>query len=107
MDTATTNKSNKTVGNDFNDLNKKFDDIETKKQEQAKEIIDKIKLPHEKTIQENLVNIREIIYVLFNLIFNLKNPFPFIFKSPDNYFGTSIIFIIIGLLLIILNIFFI
>ena len=99
----TTNKSNKNVGNDFNDLNKKFDDIETKKQEQDKEIIEKIKMPHEKTVQENLVNMREIIYVLFDLIFNLKNPFPFIFKSPDNYFGTSIIFIIIGLIFIILS----
>ncbi len=103
MDNNTTNKSDRNINTNFNELNKKFDEIEIKEKEREKELIKKIQMPHEKTIQENLLNIREIIYVLFDLIFNLKNPIPFIFNSPDNYFGISIIFIIIGLIFIILS----
>ncbi len=100
----TINKSDRQIGNQFNDINKKFDEMDKQRDEKEQETIEKIKMPHEKTIQDNLVNIREIFYVLFDFIFKFKNPIPFIFESPDRYFGTSIIFIIIGLLFIILSV---
>jgi hypothetical protein len=96
---------------DLKEFNKKFNDNEEKiKQEYKinKNIVknDEIiydKLPHEKPIEDVIINIRELFYKIIDMLYDKKNPIPYIFASADRQFAFSILIIIIGILLLLFS----
>jgi hypothetical protein len=111
----TTNKSDRELGSkfDINQFNKKFSDNEDKiKQEnvinKSKDIIrnDEIiynKLPHQKPIEDVIINIRELFYKILEMLLDKENPIPYIFASADRQFAFSILIIVIGTLLLLFS----
>jgi len=79
-------------------LNKSFDN----NNKQIDEIISDL-LPHEKPIEEIIINMRELFYVLLNKIIDLENPIPYIQSSPDRIFAFSSLIITCGTLLLLLS----
>jgi|UniRef100_A0A6C0EED1 uncharacterized membrane protein len=74
--------------NNFNDNNNYYIDI---------------KLPHEKSINENINNIYNLFIKIFNIIMMGNNPIPVIFSSADAIFGTIFIILIILIIIILLQ----
>lgn len=111
----TTNKSDRELGSkfDINQFNKKFSDNEDKiKQEnvinKSKDIVrnDEIiynKLPHQKPIEDVIINIRELFYKILEMLLDKENPIPYIFSSADRQFAFSILIIVIGALLLLFS----
>jgi polyferredoxin len=66
------------------------------------EIINNI-LPHNKSIEINIINLREMIHIILYKLINKENPIPYINSSPDNFFMFAILLIIIGTLLLLLS----
>ena len=105
----TTNKSNRELGNkfDINQFNKKFDDndkiIEQEKKFMKSDEIIENKLPHEKSIEDIIISIKDVFYKIIELLFNGKNPMEYIFSTPDRHFAFSLLLIIIGALLLLFS----
>ena len=111
----TTNKSDRILGNSFNinDFNKKFDENEKKiKEEYVINKSDDIKrndeiiydkLPHKKPIEDIIIDIRDLIYKIMDMLIDKENPVPYIFSSPDREFAFIIFVIIIGTLLLLFS----
>ena len=66
------------------------------------EIIQKL-LPHQKPIEEIIVNIRELFYKTLEMLINKQNPIPYIISTPDRYFSGSVFLIIMGTLLLLFS----
>ena len=66
------------------------------------EIIQKL-LPHQKPIEEIIVNIRELFYKTLEMLINKENPIPYIMSTPDRYFAGAAFLIIIGALLLLFS----
>jgi len=105
----TTNKSDRELGNkfDINQFNKKFDDNDKKfmKSDDINnndEIIE-TKLPHEKSIEDIIISIKDVFYKIMELLFNRENPMGYIFSTPDRHFAFSLLLIIIGALLLLFS----
>ena len=60
-------------------------------------------LPHKKSIEIIIINLREMIHIILNKLIKKENPIPYINSSPDRYFTCSILLIIIGTLLLLLS----
>jgi hypothetical protein len=60
-------------------------------------------LPHQKSMEIIIINLREMIHIILNKLINKENPIPYINSSPDRYFSFSILLIIIGTLLLLLS----
>jgi hypothetical protein len=109
----TTNKSNRELGNKFNikDFNSKFNDNE---QNIHKDNIINInlnnkdetivyKLPHKRPVEDIIISIRELFYIVLEMLLNKQNPIPFIFSTPDRHFAFAILLIINGTLLLLFS----
>lgn len=107
-----TNKSNRELGNKFDlgQFNKTFDENEKKIEAESKinlsqdmgkedEIINK-NLPHKKPVEDVIINMRDMFYVILEMLINKQNPIPYIFSSPDRHFAFACLLIIIGTLLL-------
>lgn len=111
----TTNKSNRELGNKFDlgQFNKTFDENEKKIETDTKlnlsndmrksdEIINK-NLPHKKPVEDVIINMRDMFYVILEMLIDKKNPIQYIFSSPDRHFAFACLLIIIGTLLILFS----
>lgn len=111
----TTNKSNREIGNKFDlgQFNKSFDENEGKL-EQATRLSssqDMMKsdesistnLPHKKPVEDLIVNMRNLFYLILEMLLDKQNPIPFIFSSPDRHFAFAVLLIIIGALLLLFS----
>ena len=79
--------------NKSNKLNKSFEgDIEKI-----------ILLPHQQSIENIIINIRDLIFVLFDMLENKKNPIPFLLSSDTRIFTFSLFLIIFGTLILLLS----
>jgi hypothetical protein len=105
----TTNKSDRELGNkfDINQFNKKFDDndkiIEQEKKFMKSDEIIENKLPHEKSIEDIIISIKDVSYKIMELLFNRENPMEYILSTPDRHFAFSLLLIIIGALLLLFS----
>ena len=111
----TTNKSDRELGSkfDINQFNKKFDDndkiIEQEKRFMKSDDINnndeiiETKLPHEKSIEDIIISIKDVFYKIMELLFNRENPMGYIFSTPDRHFAFSLLLIIIGALLLLFS----
>ena len=59
-------------------------------------------LPHEQTIENIIINMRDNFYIILDMVENKKNPLPFILSSDNRIFSFSLFLIIIGTLLLLL-----
>ena len=62
-----------------------------------------LQLPHQKPIEQLIINMRETIFVILETLINKQNPIPYINSNPDRFLSTSIILIIFGTLLLLLS----
>jgi len=112
---VTTNKSNRDINKQFDqkNFNKNFEEKEKEIEIELRinkstdifqnhQIID-TKLPHEKPIEDIIINIREMFYKILEMLIDKKNPIPYIFSSPDRHFSFAILLIIIGALLLLFS----
>jgi hypothetical protein len=60
-------------------------------------------LPHLKSIDIIIINLREMIHIILQNIIKKENPIPYINSTPDRFFTCSILLIIIGTLLLLLS----
>ena len=110
-----TNKSNRELGSKFDlgQFNKKFDENERKVETESKlnlsndmrksdEIISKT-LPHNKPVEDVIINMRDMFYVILEMLIDKQNPIPYIFSSPDRQFAFACLLIIIGTLLLLFS----
>ena len=115
VDYQTTNKSNRDINKQFDQkaFNKNFEDNEKIIEEEAKfryaddinqdhHIIDKI-LPHQKPVEDVILNIREMFYTILEMLIDKQNPIDYIFSSPDRHFAFAILLIIVGSLLLLFS----
>lgn len=90
----------------FNDEFEKNDVINLKKSKINKSLktdVEKIILPHQQSIEYIIINIRDFIFLLIDMIENQKNPIPFILASDSRIFICSLFLIIFGSLLLLLS----
>jgi hypothetical protein len=112
----TTNYSQRNLGNNFNipdsDINKNFDTEE--KDNQQKAILqknldfrkDEINLnirPHQRTIEEIVMGMREVFFKILEMLIDKENPIPYIFSSEYRQFDFTLFLIIIGSLLLLFS----
>lgn len=115
LDYVTTNKSNRDINKQFDqkNFNKNFEDNEENLQKESKlnksddmfqkhQIIDK-KLPHNKPIEDIIINIREMFYKILEMLIDKQNPIPYILSSHDRHFAFAILLIVIGALLLLFS----
>lgn len=62
-----------------------------------------IKLPHQQSIEEIIISIREILFTIIDMIDSKTNPIPFILSSDSRMFSFSLMMIIFGTLLLLLS----
>jgi hypothetical protein len=110
----TTNKSDRNINKQFDlrQFNKKFeeeypgDSINNPKDNNElideDDVVDKI-LPHQKPVQDILITIREMFYLVLEMLIDKKNPIPVLFSTPDRYFSAAIFLIVIGALLLLFS----
>lgn len=103
----TKNKSNRDINQQFDikQFNKQFEMNDRKKKNDPDyydEISDKL-LPHNKTIEDIIINISEIFYKTMDLLIDGQNPLPYLISTPDRFFASSIILLSIGILLLLIN----
>ena len=111
----TTNRSNRELGNKFDlgQFNKSFDENEGKidqsnrlnsSQDMGKsdESIS-TKLPHKKPVEDLIVSMRNLFYLILEMLLDKQNPIPFIFSSPDRHFAFAVLLIIIGTMLLLFS----
>ena len=61
------------------------------------------KLPHQKSIEIIIINLREMIHIILKKLINKENPIPYINSSPDRFFTCAILLIIIGVIFLLLS----
>jgi hypothetical protein len=119
----TTNKSDRNINKYFNEeqitIRKKLNNLDVQPEKNNYNISKKI-LPHEKSVsrsrseqarlnplglnvQDIIILIRDMIYKIFEMLVDRKNPIPYILSSPDRYFAFTIFIITIGFLLLLLG----
>lgn len=111
----TTNKSDRNINKqfdlkEFNDQFVQNDVVINKERKQDNsddmkyldEISDSL-LPHQKPVQDIIINIREMFYKSLELLLDRKNPIPYIFSTADRQFSFAIFLIVIGSLLLLFS----
>lgn len=111
----TTNKSERNINKQFEQkkFNAQFEQNDLKITNKSKinslnninhydEISDKI-LPHQKTFQDIIVNIREMFYKSLEILIDKQNPLPYIFSTPDRQFSFAILLVVLGALLLLFS----
>jgi hypothetical protein len=85
-------EGNDTISNKNKTLNKNF-----------KYDIEKIILPHQQTVENIIINMRDLFFIIIDKLENQQNPIPFILSSDSRIFIFSLILIIFGTLLMLLS----
>jgi len=111
----TSNKSDRNINTQFdqkkfniqfdeNDLQINKETIQTNSNDMNHydEISDKL-LPHQKPVQDIIINIREMFYQSLELLIDKQNPIPYILSTPDRQFSFAILLIVIGTLLLLFS----
>ena len=75
----------------------------TDKKKVKKKIIKKEILPHKKTIEEIIVDVREVFFDILEMVLNKENPIKYILSEDKNQFCFCIIVIVIGIILLLLS----
>jgi len=65
--------------------------------------IEKIILPHQQSVENIIINIRDFIFILIDMLENQRNPIPFILASDSRIFICSLFLIIFGTLMLLLS----
>jgi len=110
----TTNKSDRNINKQFDlrQFNNKFEEEypgdSINNPTDDNNLIDnddmiKKKLPHQKPVQDVLINIREMFYLTLEMLIDKKNPIPVLFSTPDRYFSAAVFLIVIGALLLLFS----
>jgi hypothetical protein len=113
LDYVTTNKSDRNINVQFDQrqFNTMFEANEEKIQQEKKaeqtgfksdEIIQK-KLPHQQTVEDNIIMMREVFYKVIDMLMDKKNPIPYILSTPERHFSSAILLLILGTLLLLLS----
>lgn len=115
MDSHTTNKSERNINTQFDQrqFNAQFEKNESVVAEEKKklaspdlnkadEIIINL-LPHQRPIEDNIILLREMFYKILEILVDKQNPIPYILSTPDRQFGTSILLITVGSLLLLFS----
>ena len=91
---------------DQNQFNKKFQQNNKKKQQTVDTVLPSqqniILLPHKQNIEYIILNIRDMIFIIIEMLENQKNPIPYIFSSDRRIFIFSLLLIIFGTLMLLL-----
>jgi hypothetical protein len=111
----TTNKSDRNINKQFDlkQFNYEFEESEANINKTRKanstddlnkndEILENV-LPHKKPIQYIIINIREMFYIVLEMLVDKKNPLPYLFSTPDRQFSLAIFLIVIGGLLLLFS----
>jgi hypothetical protein len=64
---------------------------------------EKVILPHQQTVENIIINIRDMIFIIIDMLENQKNPLPFILSSDRRIFTFSLFLIIFGTLMLLLS----
>lgn len=65
--------------------------------------VEKIISPHQQTVENIIINVRDMIFIIIDMLESQKNPIPFILSSDSRIFTCSLMLIIFGTLLLILG----
>lgn len=65
-------------------------------------IKENILLPHQQNIEYIILNIRDMIFIIIEMLENQKNPIPYILSSDKRIFTFSLFLIIFGTIMLIL-----
>ena len=60
-------------------------------------------LPHQQTVENIIISIRDLFYIILDMLENKQNPIPFILASDSRIFSFSLFLIISGSLLLLLS----
>jgi hypothetical protein len=106
----TTNKSNRDLNIKFNQVqfNKDFDEADIKNMQYNPDLskddeIISSKLPHQRSMEDIVIIMRDMIYKILELLIEKKNPLTYINSSLDKQYSFSLILIILGTLLLLLS----
>lgn len=112
MSQRTTNKSERTIDQKFNqeEFNKQFikndKSINVQKDDtllnNPDEVVINI-LPHQRPITDIIILLREFTYKVLEMLVYKQNPLPYIFSTIENQFIFSLLLIIIGGLLLLFS----
>ena len=80
------------------DINKKTNLDKSFKSDVEKIIL----LPHQQTVENIIINIRDLFFIIIDMLENQKNPLPFILSSDTRIFTFSLFLIIFGTLMLLL-----
>ena len=117
MPELTVNKSERQIGNQFDikkfNLNFELEDeklsasdnktLEDRIREdelKERQKYNNLKLPHQRNIGLIIIGIRETFYGILNEIFRLRNPISYVLNTPESLLGSSLMFLIIGFILL-------
>jgi hypothetical protein len=111
----TSNKSDRNINTQFDQkkfniqfeenylqINKETTQTNSNDMNHYDEISDKL-LPHQKPVQDIIINIREMFYRSLELLIDKQNPIPYILSTPDRQFSFAILLIVIGALLLLFS----
>jgi hypothetical protein len=111
----TTNKSDRNINKEFDqkEFNNQFNKNDSILNKETKisssddmnhydEISDNL-LPHQKPVQDIIVNIREMFYKSLEILIDKKNPIPYILSTPDRQFSFAILLVVLGSLLLLFS----
>jgi hypothetical protein len=105
----TTNKSDRNINTQFDQkkFNSQFEekDLQINNSDDMNyyDEISDIILPHQKPVQDIIINIREMFYKTLEILIDKKNPFAYILSTPDRQFSFAILLIVIGSLMLLFS----
>ena len=105
----TTNKSDRNINTQFDQkkFNSQFEekDLQINNSDDMNyyDEISDIILPHQKPVQDIIINIREMFYKILEMLIDKQNPIPYIYSSNKRQFSFSLFLIIFGTLLLLLS----
>lgn len=112
----TTNYSQRNIGNKFkkidNDMNKYFEVLEERNYQESilqknlsfkEDDISFSLKPHQRTIEDIIMGMRELFFKILEMLIDKDNPIPYIFSSEYRQFDFTLFLIIIGSLLLLLS----
>lgn len=111
----TTNKSDRNIDKQFDQkkFNAQFEENDLDFDNKTKlsnsddinnsdEISDSL-LPHQKPMQDIIINIREMFYKSLEMLIDKQNPIPYILSTPDRQFSFAILLVVLGGLLLLFS----
>lgn len=109
-----TNKSQRKLGNKFDATNlnqifdKKEDEMEKErnKNKQIEKENDDINLhilPHQRSMEEIILSVRELFFKVLEILIDKENPIPYIFSSESRQFAFAIFLLVIGFMLLLFS----